>query len=185
MQPQDILMTKMVPGLDGRKMSTSWGNVINIIDAPDEQFGKAMSLHDDLVVEYAESVAELPAIRKDLKSLKGKDIKALKEQVAFEIVRKYHGEKAARAAQEHFEKTFSKREFPVDAPVLKLPRKCSVLDVAVASCALPSKSEARRLIEQGGFEYSGQIYKDPYAELKPKAGDTLRLGKKRFFRVKI
>jgi tyrosyl-tRNA synthetase len=187
-KPQDILVTKMLIGLDGRKMSTSWGNVINIVDPPQEQFGKTMSLRDELIPEYFEAATGLPEaeiadIKKALKK-KGGNPKATKERLAFEIVKRYHGEKAAKAAQENFEKVFSRHEIPDDAPELKIKsKKISALDLVVASGVMKSKGEARRLIEQGGFELAEKVYKDPVAEITIRGGETVRIGKKRFFRV--
>jgi tyrosyl-tRNA synthetase len=195
-KPQDILTTKMIMGLDGRKMSTSWGNVINISDTPDEQFGKVMSLRDDLIGEYFEATAsmapeEVRAIREKLAPKwfsrnKGADVKELKVKLAFEIVKRYHGEKAAADARDRFEKLFSKKEIPEDLPELKIKTKrISTLDLAMESGVVKSKSEARRLIEQGGFEVSGKVVKDPQAMNELTGGEILRIGKKRFFRLKI
>jgi len=186
-KPQDVMVTKMVVGLDGRKMSTSWGNVINILDAPEEQFGKVMSLHDELIPEYFESTTdasmdEIAQIKKELK--KGTNPKDLKVQLGFEIVKRYHGEAAARKAQENFEKLFSRREIPDDVPELKLKgKKLSALDIVVASSVMKSRSEARRLIEGGGFEFDGKVIKNPLEEVPIRGGENVRVGKKRFFKV--
>lgn len=196
-RPQDIMVTKMIVGLDGRKMSTSWGNVINIIDTPDEQFGKVMSLRDELIVEYFEaatdlSTAEIEEIKKSLK--KKTNPKTLKEKLAFEIVQRYHGAERAREAQERFEKLFSKKEIPDDLPPLTVPVESDRVlaegttegtTVVLASGAVKSKSEARRLIEQGGLEVNGKVIKDPQEKLRLKGGEVVRVGKKRFFRVRI
>lgn len=188
-KPQDILTTKMILGLDGRKMSTSWGNVINIMDAPEEQFGKVMSLRDELIPEYFEvttplSSKELEEIKKQLK--KTKNPKSLKERLALEIVKRYHGEKAAEEAKENFAKIFSRKEMPDDLPELKLgSKKLSALDVVMASGVVRSKSEARRLIEQGGFWLGGVTTKNPQDMHIIKGGETIRVGKKRFFKAKL
>ncbi len=183
--PQDIMTTKMLIGLDGRKMSTSWGNVINIIDSPDEQFGKIMSMHDDLLVEYSELAAGKD--RKDAKLLKGKDIKKAKEELASEIVRRYHGEKAAAAAREKWENIFSKKEISgSDIPELKLKiKKISAIDLVLAAKTVKSKSEAGRLIEQGAVQINGQAVKDMRKTVELKGGETVKIGKKNFFRIKI
>jgi tyrosyl-tRNA synthetase len=191
-KPQDILVTNMVIGLDGRKMSTSWGNVINIVDDANDQFGKVMSLRDELIPEYFEAVTgvsleKVEAVKKDLKQ--GANPKALKEELASEIVARYHGEEAARKAQEAFEKTFSRGELPDEMPEIalgagKLPATLSALDIVVASGAMKSKSDARRLIEQGGFEFDGKDIKNPLEEVAVRGGEVIKLGKRRFFRVK-
>lgn len=187
-KPQDIVTTKMIVGLDGRKMSTSWGNVINVGDSADEQFGKIMSLHDTLILEYFESAAgasidEIESIKKELK--KGANPKEAKEKLACRIVERYHGKKEALEAQERFDKLFSKKQIPDDIPELRLKKdKIFAVDVLLVA-GIPSKSEARRLIEQGGFDVDGKVEKDPKATLSLRGGEILKVGKKRFFKVKI
>jgi tyrosyl-tRNA synthetase len=186
-EAQDVLITKMIVGLDGRKMSTSWGNVININDVPDEQFGKVMSLRDALIIPYFEAatdvpLAEIEAIKKQL--AKGANPKEVKEKLAFRIVARYHGEKEALAAQEKFEKLFSKKETPDNLPELKLQKgKTFALDIVLAAGTVKSRSEARRLIEQGGFDIDGKAEKDPTAAIILKGGEILKIGKKRFFKA--
>jgi tyrosyl-tRNA synthetase len=186
-KPQDVITNKMLIGLDGRKMSTSWGNVININDAPEEQFGKVMSLRDDLIISYFEFTTDFEkedivvfAEELDL----GMNPKILKEKLAFEIVKRYHGEKAAKAAAQHFENIFSKRQLPDDIPELKV-KSATILpvDLVMASKVFASKSEARRLIEQGGFDIDGVAYNNPAKAITLKGGEAIRIGKKRFFRV--
>jgi tyrosyl-tRNA synthetase len=112
--------------------------------------------------------------------------KEAKMCVAFEIVKMMHGEKAAKDAEKSFEKLFSKKEIPDDIPELKLKSKTiSALDLAMASGALKSKSDARRLIEQGGFECGGETVKDPSKILVLKGKEVVRVGKKHFFRVTL
>jgi tyrosyl-tRNA synthetase len=181
-KPQDILLTAMLTGTDGRKMSTSWGNVINISDDPDEQYGKAMSMHDDLIVEYAKLATDMDW--KENKNMKGKDLKDAKQEVAFEIVRRYHGESAARSAAEKFEQVFAKKELDiVEIPELKTKASLTALDLVVLSGVVKSKSDARRIIQQGGVGVDEQVKKDPAEELSLKAGSVVKIGKKSFFRI--
>lgn len=193
MPEQDVMTVPLLVGLDGdRKMSKSYGNYIGLTDAPEDMFGKTMSLPDWLVADYFRFATALS--ESDIKRILGKlleggfsgsDWKIAKEQLAFEIVKRYHGERKARAAQEHFDKAFSKREAPIDAPVLKLPRGAvSALDAVMASGVAASKGEARRLIEQGGFDIDGVAVKNPAEPLALETGAMLKIGKKRFFRVK-
>ena len=112
-KPQDIMTTKMLLGLDGRKMSTSWGNVINITDSADEQFGKVMSMHDDQILNYFGLATDItPAEGKNIEDEleRGANPKHIKERLAFSIVARYHGESAAHKAQEKWGKLFSKKE---------------------------------------------------------------------------
>ena len=187
-KPQDILVTKMIVGLDGRKMSTSWGNVINVGDSADEQFGKVMSLHDDLIVGYFEAATdasdeEIDLIIKELKKVANP--KDSKEKLAVRVVERYHGSASAREAREKFEKLFSKREIPDDIPELKVTKgEVTVLDIMLAAGA-KSKNEARRLIEQGGFDIDGETKKDPAAKIILNGGEVIKVGKKRFFKAII
>lgn len=187
-KPQDIMTTKMLLGLDGRKMSTSWGNVINIADSPDEQFGKIMSMRDEQILNYFELATDLSEaqIKKHKQGLTdGKNPKFIKEELAYEMVKRYHGEAAAQKAKERWEKLFSKKEISkTKLPVLKLPaKKMTALDLVLKSGVAKSKSEARRLIEQGGFEVDGKKIKDPNVQIK--GGEIVKIGKKNFFRLRI
>lgn len=186
-KPQDIMVNKMLFGTDGRKMSTSWGNVINIVDSAEEQFGKVMSVRDDQIPNYfhlATDVSEL-AIKKYIDGIKGGDNpKKVKEILAFEVAKRYHGEKKARTAAENFAKTFSRHEVPDAIPTLKLKSGAILpIDLIVASGVFKSKSEARRLIEQGGFDVDNRPYRDLQSPLVLKGGEVVKIGKKRFFKV--
>jgi tyrosyl-tRNA synthetase len=146
-------------------------------------FGKVMSVPDSLMENYFKlctdlSEAEINELSHELQP------KELKMKLGAEIVRHYYGDKAAVGASEAFDKLFSKREFPTDAPELKLKgKKISAVDLVVASGVAKSKSEVRRLIEQGGFEIDGEKYTDPMQELVLRGGEAIRIGKKHFFRV--
>jgi tyrosyl-tRNA synthetase len=109
-----------------------------------------------------------------------------KAKAAFEIVKKIYDEKAARRAQEHFEKVFSKKEIPSDLPELVLKmQKMTALDLVLASGVVGSKSDARRLIEQGGFDINGETKKKPQEDILLAGGEVVRLGKRHLFRLKI
>ncbi|HUC02250.1 MAG TPA: tyrosine--tRNA ligase [Candidatus Paceibacterota bacterium] len=186
-KPQDVMTNKMLMGTDGRKMSTSWGNVINIIDGPEDQFGKVMSVHDDQIANYFHLATDVPEaeIKKHIDGIKGGDNpKKVKEILAFEVVKRYHGEKKARAAAENFAKTFSRRETPDVIPALKIATGTILpVDLIIASGVFKSRSEARRLIEQGGFDVDNRPCRDPQSPLVLKGGEVIKVGKKRFFKV--
>lgn len=185
MSEQDIMTFSLLVGLDGeKKMSKSFGNYVGLDDAPNDMFGKIMSLPDALVERYFFLCTDVP--EKDIFAFKATlEPKELKERLGFEIVKLYHGESAAHDAQENFEKTFSKKEIPSDIPELKIKEKTlSALDLVIAANVLQSRGDARRLIEQGGFEYDGATIRDAQAALSLKSGAVLRVGKKYFFRIK-
>lgn len=186
MAEQDIMTFPLLEGTDGaKKMSKSFGNYIGLTEPAESMFGKIMSIPDALVKKYFLLCANVP--EQEISTLqKAMGPKELKERLGFEIVKRYHGEKSAREAQEGFEKIFSKREVPDDAPELKVKeKKISALDLVATSGVLKSKGDARRLIEQGGLEYDGSVIKDSKTMLAVKNDAILRIGKKHFFRMKI
>ena len=106
---------KYLVGPDGRKMSSSWGNVINITDEPNNMFGKVMSLHDNLMIQYFEMATQVSAdevenIKNTLKE--GGNPRDTKIRLAEELVKIYHGEKAAKTASGEWERVFSKGKLP-------------------------------------------------------------------------
>jgi tyrosyl-tRNA synthetase len=185
MDEQDVLTVPLLVGIDGKKkMSKSFGNYIGLTENPSEMFGKIMSVPDKLVGEYFLLVTELEEeeIKKLKKELSPMDFKA---RLGFEVVKLYHGEEAAELARQGFEKLFSKKEAPADLPGLKVKSDATAMEVVLASGAAKSKSEARRLIEQGSFEIDGAVKKDPNETLSLRGGEVIKIGKKRFFRAKI
>lgn len=154
-KPQLVMTMKMLWGLDGRKMSKSWGNVVNIIDEPNDMFGKLMALDDRLMPEYFELATPLSLAQ--IKNIEAqKDTKAQKERLAFEIVKRYHGEREARKAQKEFNHVFSKRKLPHHIPEFIVTGAHSTIEVLVNAGLATSKSEARRLIAQGGILVDGK-----------------------------
>ncbi len=188
-KPQEVVTTSMLNGIDGKKMSTMWGNVINIADDPDEQFGKVMAIHDAEIIPYFTLTTNIPLseiqmLEKELANsyVNPKDIKA---KLAYSVVARYYGENAAARAGERWEKVFSKKELTGKFPALSLKSGTNVLEVVVASGITVSKSEARRLVAQGGFHINGGVLKDPNKIPSLKTGDVLRIGKRHFFRVTL
>ncbi|MDD5696541.1 MAG: tyrosine--tRNA ligase [Candidatus Pacebacteria bacterium] len=151
-EPQDIMTLKMIYGLDGRKMSTSWGNVINILDDPKDMFGKIMSLRDELILGYFESCTRVPLaeIKNALKSANPRDVK---KRLAREIVANFHSSKKAEEAEKEFEKIFEEKNLPSEIKEIKIKeKKMSILDLLVSIGLAKSKAEAKRLVEQGGVK---------------------------------
>jgi len=185
-EPQDVMTTKMLIGTDGRKMSTSWGNVINITDAPGDMYGKVMAMHDEIMPNYFELVTdanekEITQYEKDMKG--GRNPKEIKEILAAKIVARYHGKTAAQKATDEFNTIFRKKEMPKDIKKLTLPRRTLPIVDVLTKADIESKSEARRLITQGGVKINGETKKDPHEILTLKKGDTLQIGKRRFFKI--
>jgi len=167
----------------GEMMSKSKGTGIFLTAPANEMYGAVMAQPDEMTETLFIHCTRLPLAEKD--GIMKLDPKTAKMRLAFEIVKIFHGEKAAHSAQENFEKIFSKKEVPDDIPLLRVKEKTlPVLDLVFLTGILKSKSDARRLIEQGGFEYDGATAKDPKELLTIKPGAVLRIGKKHFFRIK-
>lgn len=185
---QDIMTFEMLEGTDGRKMSTSWGNCIYIEDEPEEMFGKVMSIKDELIGRYFLLATDLPLteVNKIEKALaSGKNPRDLKARLASEIVKRYHSEKAAKEAAEDFETKFVKREMPTEIPTVKLKKATMFLaDILVDTKLAPSKTEARRLLDQGGVRVDGAVIGDRGAVIEPRTGMVIQVGKRKFVRVK-
>jgi len=184
-----VLTTKLlINPVTGKKlMNKSEGGTINLDDSPSDIFGKVMAVVVDSMITVAELSTEVSdrqsaACEKDLKS--GRNPRDIKKEVAHAITATVYGEAAAGKAEEQFEKLFSRHEVSGDVPVLVVKvKKLTALELAVASGVLKSKSEARRLIKQGGFELDEIVIKNPSEPLTLRGGEILRVGKKRFFRV--
>ncbi len=190
-KPQDIITLKLMDGLDGRKMSTSWGNIICIADKSKEIYGKIMSMRDEMITQYFElatdiPMAEIKIIAKNFKSEKinPRDVKM---RLAKEIVKIYHGEKNATEAEEYFVKTVQKKETPGEVKSRKLKvENIGIIDLLIETDLAVSKGEARRLIQQNGIKIDGKIIKDSNQEIGiTKKGLLLQRGKRRFIKIAL
>ncbi|MEX2013569.1 MAG: tyrosine--tRNA ligase [Parcubacteria group bacterium] len=174
-EPQDIMMMDLLEGIDGRKMSSAWGNVINIMDEPHDMFGKVMSVKDGLIVKYFElctrvPMSEVKEIASDLANRKLHP-KETKMRLAKEIVALYHGKETAEEAKKNFEETFSKGGVPKNIPVAKVKAGTPLVETFLAHGTVSSKSEFNRLEKAGAIE-------------KMQNG-VYRIGKHRFLRIEI
>lgn len=184
-EPQDILMLPLLEGTDGRKMSSSWGNVINLTDEPNDMFGKVMSVADGLIVKYFNlatrvPVKEIAKLEKELKN--GANPRHIKKRLAEEIVTLYHGKKQAIAASNEFDRVFTQKEKPTDMPAVKVKSQ-NIIDLLVETRMVPSKSEARRLVQQGGVKLNDQVITEWDATLDIESGQILQAGKRKFVKL--
>lgn len=184
---QDILTVSMLEGTDGRKMSSSWGNVISLLSSADEKFGKIMALRDDLVLKYFllttdKKVEEIDLIEKDLKN--GASPMEYKKMLGREIVKIYHGEEASFSAQENWEKTFSKKEIPENLEEFVVNKEEKLMDFLVSQKIVSSKSDFRRLIDSGSITKmeTKEKIEDPFWIV---ADGVYRIGKKRFIKIVV
>ena len=188
---QVILTMPILVGLDGtRKMSKSLGNYVGITDTPGEMFGKIMSVTDELMWQYYELLTDFPSpvvvrLQEEVKMgvLHPKDAKM---QLAHTIVASFHGEEAAKKAAEEFQLVFRDRQAPTEIPEMRLTWGTRPLFSLLTETGLASsRSEAERLIKQGGVEVDGHVEKDVKRAIVLNPGDLLplRVGKKKFLRV--
>jgi tyrosyl-tRNA synthetase len=185
-EPQNIILTELLEGTDGRKMSSSWGNVINLTDEPNDMFGKVMSVADSLIIKYfklATKVAldEVAGFEAMLK--KGENPRNIKVRLAEELVTLYYGRKAADKASAEFEKVFTNKEKPTDIPEMKVKSQ-NIIDILMETKLAPSKSEARRLVQQGGVKLNDQVINEWDAKLDVEDGQIIQAGKRKFIRIK-
>ena len=183
--PQDVLMVDLLEGTDGRKMSSSWGNSINLNDQPADMFGKLMSIEDKLIAKYflfATNLAE-PEINKILKT--NPHPRNQKLILAETITALYHDKKLASAAKQKFISQFSNKELPKDIKTVSVKTgRYQVADLLVQLKLAESKSEARRLVAQNGVKVNQTTYKEAEIELKQKNNLIVQVGKRRFIRIK-
>jgi tyrosyl-tRNA synthetase len=195
-EPQIIITLPLLEGTDGiEKMSKSLGNYIGINELPQIMYGKVMSIPDNLMIRYFElvtdvSLNEIDQIKINLENdnLHPQDVK---KKLAREIVKLYHGQNAALIAEEEFEKVFKKKLYPEEMKELVLKKdnlkegKIWLIKLIALSGLVNSKSEARRLIEQGGVKINGEKVDDPNLDLTVKEGMVIKIGKLNFVKLVI
>lgn len=187
-RPQSILMNELLPGTDGRKMSSSWGNTVNLLDAPKDMYGKVMSVEDSLVPGYFTLVTRVPMV--EIEGMKAElasgtlHPKDMKKRLAREIVTLYHGKDKAEAAEKFFDTAFGEGAMPAEAPRVKAQTGALLSEVLKEAGIVQSSSELRRLIEEGAVEEIGgeRISDFKYTIERPM---DLRIGKRRFVRIEL
>ncbi|NOT97193.1 MAG: tyrosine--tRNA ligase [Nitrospira sp.] len=190
-EPQVVITMPLLEGTDGvKKMSKSQGNYIALEDAPNDMFGKLMSVSDALMLRYYELLTT-----EDLAGVKAAHPMEAKQALAAMIVARYHGAEAGQQARAAFQQKFSEREFPAEPDVrltltladLREGQTIGLVDLVAKTGLVPSKSEARRLIIQGGLEVDEQKQSDANAVLSIVTGKTYRLkvGRRKFALIEL
>jgi tyrosyl-tRNA synthetase len=193
--PQIALTMPLLVGTDGKeKMSKSLGNYIGVTDEPNDMYGKAMSIPDEVMGDYfelilAEPKASVEAMIRDIQSGKRHPMDA-KMELARRIVAEFHGISAARAAQDNFLKVFRQDDLPDEIETVKLEEVKAGEEIGlarlIALCGLaPSSSEARRLIRSGAVRVDRERKHDPSGLVKVTDGMLLQVGKRRICRVSV
>ena len=168
-----VLSTPLILGIDGKPMSKTSNNCIWLTDTASEMFGKLMSINDPQIEPYWKLLTSLS--EEDIKKYKPMDAKKM---LAFEIVKIYHGATAAQKAKKEFEKVVQKGEIPKD---LNIRIKENISLVEAVKTLVHSKSQAKRLLDQGAVEIDGKVEKD--SKIKVKEGQVLKVGKRTFAKV--
>lgn len=193
---QAAIILPLIEGLDGvQKMSKSLGNYIGIDEPPNDIYGKAMSVPDDLMMKYYElatdlSEEELAALKNGLAdgSVHPRDAKM---KLAFTFVRMYHGEAAAEEAERHFVTVFQQRALPDDMEEIRLPGEelengaIRIIRLLVALGLQESNGEAKRSVAQGAVKHNERKVEDPNAVIALSDGDVIQVGKRKFAKIKL
>ena len=185
---QDIMTLKMLVGTDGRKMSTSWGNVITIVDEPDDMFGKIMSVRDDLILDYFllctdTPVEEIEKVKSEMTA--GKNPRDVKLDLAEAVVVRYHEAKKAKEARESFISVFKSGNLPENIKEVKAKEGELLMDIVLREKLVSSKSDFRRLVSEGAVSNAETKEKitDPFFKIT--SNFIIRIGPLRFLKIVV
>lgn len=185
-----VLTTPIINGTDGRKMSKSYGNFVALTEDANNMYGKLMSTADEEIITYFEVLTDVPMDEVNEMKNKisaGENPMQFKKKLAFTITQMYHNTESAQQAEKNFEKTVQNKEIPNDIPEVAVGEKTLSLLELLQNC-LPeeSNSNLRRFIEQGAVELlpGGEKPTDAYLEVSVSKIETIRVGKRRYFKLK-
>ncbi|RDC49238.1 tyrosine--tRNA ligase [Acinetobacter sp. RIT592] len=193
-EPQIALLMPIIEGTDGvKKMSKSLGNYIGISEAPNDMYGKTMSIPDELIIRYFELVTDehpdsIEAMKSDIEQDKVNP-RDLKMKLAKEVVKLYHGEEKALEAEQYFKSVFQKKNIPDDIAEMEVSIEESeeglffIPKIVTGLKLSPSTSEARRLLKQGGIKLNGEKVENDKIALQ--TGDIIQVGKRKFAKIII
>ena len=193
-EPQIAMTLPLLEGLDGvNKMSKSLGNYIGVTEPPKEIFGKMMSVSDGLMWRYAALVlcwpdTEVSALQKAVQAGR-RHPRKVKDEIAQDVVAKFYGREAAKAASAEFARVFAQDQIPADIPDVRLAAvdrpdgRINIVALLVKAGLAPSNSEARRLIQQGAVRVGDIKVADPKASVEAPDGAVIRCGKRGFARI--
>jgi len=185
-----VLANKMLADSSGKKMGKTEGNMIALNEKPNEMFGQVMAWSDGLIIPGLElctdvSMEEIEQIEQDIKTerLNPRDAKA---RLAREIIAIHHNKKAAQKAEEEFERVFKQKQKPSQILAYKAKsKKYQIIDLLVETKMAPSKSEAKRLIEQGGVRIDNQRINDWQKQIEIKDKMIIQAGKRKFVQIRV
>ncbi|MEI6478092.1 MAG: tyrosine--tRNA ligase [bacterium] len=187
---QAVITNPLIAGTDGRKMSSSWGNIISLLDTPQDKFGKLMRVADELMGEYLQIIplSARPFSKEEIEKrvASGENPRDLKLELAQTVVALYHGDDEAAHQREAFISQFSEGNKPEEIPdfsIEQLQGATAIVDLLVTTGLAPSRSEARRLIDGGGVRVNDRTITDTNEEIELTTGLVLQVGKRRFIRL--
>ncbi len=195
-ESQVAIMMPILTGLDGeQKMSKSLGNYIGISEAPSDIYGKSMSIPDELMIEYYNLATDYTQeeVLKIEEGLKNGEIhpRDAKMRLARKLVSMYHCEEESKKAEEDFKNIFQRGDLPSEIPEHFLTQELdengaiSILDLLKFTGLVPSNSEARRMINQGGVKLNGEKINDFNFTFKPTNDSVIQVGKRKFAKIKL
>lgn len=184
-----VMTTPLLTDGQGKKIGKTEGNAIALTDKPEDLFGKLMALPDEIIIKGFEYLTDVPMeeigeIKKALE--KGSNPVSFKKQLAYEIVKEVNNETYAKKAQEHFERTVQKKEIPqeIEEKVWNGQEQVNIIDLLEGLGVAPSRTEAKRLVEQGGLTLDGVKPTQANDSVTIKNGSLLQVGKRRFLHIK-
>ncbi len=184
-RPQVIVTSTLTPGIDGKeKQSKSLGNYIGLGHSPQDKFGRAMSIPDTLIAQYFKVYTKVPFEEFALDKIE-KDPMKLKKRLAYELVKRYHGEATANIEIERFTATFSRKEVPTDAPQVSFgAERGTVIEILRKCLTDKSGTQLRQLIKEGAIRHGEDALTDATQTLElPPTGLLLRAGKRNWYLV--
>ncbi len=187
MTPQDVLLVPLIAGTDGRKMSKTFDNTVDILMSPDDKYGRIMSMADDVLPLYYEVWTDVPLdeVRGLEQAMAAGTVnpRDLKMRLAREIITQIDGADAAKAAEENFVRVFQQRALPEDMPEHPLSAPVNIIELMVQTKLASSKGEARRLIDGGGVRLDGEKLAGYDVEITPQGQQVLQVGRRKFVRL--
>jgi tyrosyl-tRNA synthetase len=186
--PQVVITTPILVGLDGKeKMSKSKGNYIGVTDEPNDMFGKVMSISDEMMENYFTLLTDLPVERiAELVDANKTHPKKAKVLLGKRIVTDFYDATAAEAAAAHFEKVFAQKQLPDEIPEVVIADPAVSVKQLLLTCKLvETGGEAKRMVAQGAVTIDGSKVNDPNAEITPKDGMTIQVGKRKFAKLSV
>ena len=186
--PQAIITLPLLEGTDGKdKMSKSYGNDIGLTDSPEDMYGKAMSINDEMIVKYFILAADandevIKKVKSDL-SKPGYNPRDAKRLLSRTLVELYYDKDNAEKAEEHFDQVIVNKNIPENMPEYIVKGEMFIVDIIFESEMVKSKSEARRLIKQGAISIDGDKVIDANLKISADLGSVVKIGKRRFLRL--